>query len=182
MGRAERPKTARANIDPWSREAKEMAKLGTGAMALLAVLMSSGPVSGFVSTSPTTLPARNAQRSQRTLSQGTPSQPAQPSATFGRATLAQGVVAVAVIAAAGRRRAAKHIGRWSQVARCAAKPSAITGKDPLHVIISGAGVGGLLLAKALSKEPTIKVTLLEQAGFRPRHVSPGFICHQQVRL
>ena len=90
MGRAERPKTARANIDPWSREAKEMAKLGTGAMALLAVLMSSGPVSGFVSTSPTTLPARNAQRSQRTLSQGTPSQPAQPSATFGRATLAQG--------------------------------------------------------------------------------------------
>ena len=42
MGRAERPKTARANIDPWSREAKEMAKLGTGAMALLAVLMSSG--------------------------------------------------------------------------------------------------------------------------------------------
>ena len=70
----------------------------------------------------------------------------------------------------------------NQVARCAAKPSAITGKDPLHVIISGAGVGGLLLAKALSKEPTIKVTLLEQAGFRPRHVSPGFICHQQVRL
>ena len=91
---------------------------------------------------------------------------------------------MAVIAAAGRRRAAKHIGRWSQVARCAAKPSAITGKDPLHVIISGAGVGGLLLAKALSKEPTIKVTLLEQAGYGGLstslrvawvHVSPAFI-------
>lgn len=172
MGRAERTKTARANMDPWSGEAKHMVGVGTGAMALLAVLTSSGPVSGFVSTSPTTLPARNAQRSQRTLSQGTPSQPAQPSATFGRATLAQGVVAVAVIAAAGRRRAAKHIGRWSQVARCAAKPSAITGKDPLHVIISGAGVGGLLLAKALSKEPTIKVTLLEQASSFQRFGGP----------
>ena len=47
MGRAERPKTARANMDPWSGEAKHMAGVGTGAMALLAVLMSNGPVSGF---------------------------------------------------------------------------------------------------------------------------------------
>ena len=161
MGRAERPKTARATMDPWEREGtKEMAKLGTGAMALLAVLMSSGPVSGFVSTSSPTLSSRTT-RPTRTLAQGTPSQP-RSSTTLGRATLAQGVAAVAVIAAAGRKRVAKHMGRWSQVVRCA-KSSAITGKDPLHVIISGAGVGGLLLAKALSKEPTIKVTLLEQA-------------------
>ena len=160
MGRAERTKTAKATMDPWEREAKHMVGVGTGAMALLAVLMSSGPVSGFVSTSSPTLPSRTT-RPTRTLAQGTPSQP-RSSTTLGRATLAQGVAAVAVIAAAGRKRVAKHMGRWSQVVRCA-KSSAITGKDPLHVIISGAGVGGLLLAKALSKEPTIKVTLLEQA-------------------
>ena len=162
MGRAERPKTARANMDPWSGEAKHMVGVGTGAMALLAVLMSSGPVSGFVSTSSTKVSSRSARNTQRTLVQSTPSQPVQPT-TLGRATLAQGVVAVAVVAAACRKRAVKHVGRWSKVVRFA-KPSAITGKDPLHVIISGAGVGGLLLAKALSKEPTIKVTLLEQAG------------------
>lgn len=140
-----------------------MAGVGTGAMALLAVLMSNGPVSGFVSTSSNKVSSRSAHNTQRTLVASTPSQPVQPTTTLGRATLAQGVVAVAVVAAACRKRAVKHVGRWSKVVRFA-KPSAITGKDPLHVIISGAGVGGLLLAKALSKEPTIKVTLLEQAG------------------
>eukprot|EP00438_Fugacium_kawagutii_P033290 Skav219619 [mRNA] locus=scaffold628:154722:155768:- [translate_table: standard] len=71
MGRAERPKTAKANMDPWSGEAKHMVGVGTGAMALLAVFMSSGPVSGFVTTSSAPLPSRTVRSTQRTLAKGT---------------------------------------------------------------------------------------------------------------
>ena len=149
MGRAERPKTAKATMDPWDREkAKTMVGVGTGAMALVAVL-SSQPVSGFVPTiSLQVKPAKQVQLAR--------AQAPRASKGVGRTALAQGVVAVAVVAAGQRRMARKA------KVTCMASGE-ITGANPLHVIISGAGVGGLLLAKALSKEPTIKVTLLEQA-------------------
>lgn len=153
MGRVERPKTAKATMDPWDREkAKTMVGVGTGAMALAAIL-SSGPVSGFVPTISMNAKAAKAAKPQVQVARA---QPVQVKGSVGRTALAQGVLAVAVVAAGQRRMARKA------KVTCMASGE-ITGANPLHVIISGAGVGGLLLAKALSKEPTIKVTLLEQA-------------------
>lgn len=174
MGRQERPKTSKANMDPWNDEKKRMAAVGSGAMAVAAVLMSSGPVSGFVSPSSAKLTSRSVQRmAEGAKAQTTPEQSSKPS-TFGRATLAQGAVAAVAVAAVRRRSVGCLAKKASKVIRLAtkAKSSKITGADPLHVIISGAGVGGLLLAKALSKEPTIKVTLLEQAGEGWRGLDP----------
>ena len=162
MGRVERPKTARATMDPWEREGKKMAGAGAAAMGLVAFLASSGPVSGFVGPSPAKLTSKSLQPSQG-AAQAHPTQPVQSTSTVSRTTLAQGVVVAAVAAAAARRKATARGSQKSKVV-CLAKSSEISGANPLHVIISGAGVGGLLLAKALSKEPTIKVTLLEQAG------------------
>ncbi|CAK9045343.1 Zeaxanthin epoxidase [Durusdinium trenchii] len=174
MGRQERPKTSKANMDPWNDEKKRMAAVGSGAMAVAAVLMSSGPVSGFVSPSSAKLTSRSVQRmAEGAKAQTTPEQSSKPS-TFGRATLAQGAVAAVAVAAVRRRSVGCLAKKASKVIRLAtkAKSSKITGADPLHVIISGAGVGGLLLAKALSKEPTIKVTLLEQASSFQRFGGP----------
>lgn len=49
---------------------------------------------------------------------------------------------------------------------------AITTENPLRVIISGAGVGGLVLAKELSKNPKMEVTVLERTDQFKRFGGP----------
>jgi zeaxanthin epoxidase len=49
---------------------------------------------------------------------------------------------------------------------------AITTENPLRVIISGAGVGGLVLAQELSKNPKMKVTVLERTDQFKRFGGP----------
>jgi len=51
-------------------------------------------------------------------------------------------------------------------------PNEITEKNPLHVIIAGAGVGGLALANSLVKNPKMKVTLLEKTDQFKRFGGP----------
>lgn len=168
MGRAARPKKSRANIDPWTREDKVAVGAGAAGAFFLAIMSSSGPSMGFVSTSPAT---SRGVRSHASLQ----AQPVQSrvTATTNRPTaLVQGAVVLAVAAAAGRRRAARQLQRAANIVCNATKSTEISGANPLHVIISGAGVGGLLLAKALSKEPTIKVSLLEQASSFQRFGGP----------
>ena len=72
---------------------------------------------------------------------------------------------------------------WALLAACTSgsarsgfrpKPSLLRFLVPTHWkgVVAGGGVGGLLLAKALSKEPTIKVTVLEQASAFQRFGGP----------
>lgn len=49
---------------------------------------------------------------------------------------------------------------------------AITEENPLRVLIAGAGVGGLALANALSKDPKMKVTVLERTDEFKRFGGP----------
>jgi len=49
---------------------------------------------------------------------------------------------------------------------------AITKENPLRVLIAGAGVGGLALANALSKDPKMKVTVLERTDEFKRFGGP----------
>lgn len=48
----------------------------------------------------------------------------------------------------------------------------ISPENPLRVLIAGAGVGGLALAKALSKNPNMKVTIIEQTSEFKRFGGP----------
>jgi zeaxanthin epoxidase len=48
----------------------------------------------------------------------------------------------------------------------------ITPNDPLKVLIAGAGVGGLALAKVLTKLPNVEVTILEQTSAFKRFGGP----------
>jgi zeaxanthin epoxidase len=48
----------------------------------------------------------------------------------------------------------------------------ITAENPLRVLIAGAGVGGLALAKTLSKNPLVKVTVLERTDEFKRFGGP----------
>lgn len=51
-------------------------------------------------------------------------------------------------------------------------PDEITGENPLRVLIAGAGVGGLALAKSLSKNPLMEVTVLERTDEFKRFGGP----------
>ena len=58
------------------------------------------------------------------------------------------------------------------IASYEAVDGAITEENPLRVIIAGAGVGGLALAKSLSKNPKMKVTVLERTDEFKRFGGP----------
>jgi len=51
-------------------------------------------------------------------------------------------------------------------------PDEITKENPLRVLVAGAGVGGLALAKSLSKNPLINVTVLERTDQFKRFGGP----------
>jgi NADH dehydrogenase FAD-containing subunit len=48
----------------------------------------------------------------------------------------------------------------------------ISAENPLHVVIAGAGVGGLALANAFSKYPHVKTTVLEKTSKFKRFGGP----------
>ena len=162
MGRAARPKKAKATLDPWA--------VGTAsaAGAVLAMMSSASSTMGFVSPAtpslrsslspqPTQLGLKAVQTGMRSSAQG------------GSALSTHGALAVgaALGVAGGIHQRLRKIRLQAQ-----AKPSEISGANPLRVIVAGGGVGGLLLGKALSKEPTIKVTVLEQASAFQRFGGP----------
>jgi zeaxanthin epoxidase len=63
-----------------------------------------------------------------------------------------------------------------------ASNSAITEDDPLHVIIAGAGVGGLALASFLSKDPKMKVSLVEKTSEFRRFGGPIQLASNAMQL
>ena len=170
MGRTERPKKAKATLDPWT----DGGKMAVGASAAGAVLamMSSSPTLGFVSASASAPSLRSslaAQTTQSGLSGLQAVQPRKPAVQGYSALSSQGalVLGAALGVAGGMHQRLRKIRLQAQ-----AKPSEISGANPLKVVVAGGGVGGLLLAKALSKEPTIKVTVLEQASAFQRFGGP----------
>lgn len=77
--------------------------------------------------------------------------------------LAGAVVLVSVVGAGAARRSRKRLNaRKAGYVKLAAK-GPISVDNPLHVVVAGGGVGGLMTAKALSTVPHFKVTMLEQA-------------------
>jgi len=61
-------------------------------------------------------------------------------------------------------------------------PAIITEENPLRVIIAGAGMGGLALAKSLSKNPRIKVTVLERTNKFKRFGGPIQLASNALRV
>jgi zeaxanthin epoxidase len=81
------------------------------------------------------------------------------------------------LSVAGFLRASKRTARSGAKAQKAsvvrqAVANEISEENPLRVIIAGGGVGGLLLAKALTKEKHVKVNLLEQTSQFARFGGP----------
>ncbi|CAE7210352.1 ABA2 [Symbiodinium sp. KB8] len=167
MGRLERPKKAKATLDPWT----DGGKMAVGASAAGAVLamMSSSPTLGFVSAS--SVPSLRGSLAPQTTQSGLQAvQPRMKPAVQGYSALSSPgalVLGAALGVAGGMHQRLRKIRLQAQ-----AKPSEISGANPLKVVVAGGGVGGLLLAKALSKEPTIKVTVLEQASAFQRFGGP----------
>lgn len=58
----------------------------------------------------------------------------------------------------------------------------MSSNDPLRVLIAGAGVGGLALAKVLSKMPHVQVTVLEQTSAFKRFGGPIQLASNAMRL
>lgn len=186
MGRKERVVTRGATLDPWEKEMAE-AKVAVGATAgaaLAALTQMGGASPGFVSGA-----AARSQVAVRPAVAPLAAAPMQPaaSASLSSSAMVGGVVAISAVAA-GLLRASRRTSRRGFQARKvkvvgagASQPSAtarqatgmeVSEENPLRVVIAGGGVGGLLLAKALSKVPTVKVTLLEQTSKFARFGGP----------
>jgi len=72
-------------------------------------------------------------------------------------------VAGGLVVAAGARRAGSSRQKRGRSSVVRLAKGEVTEENPLRVIVAGGGVGGLMTAKALSKVPTLKVKMLEQA-------------------
>mmetsp|Transcript_59981 Transcript_59981/g.111253 ORF Transcript_59981/g.111253 Transcript_59981/m.111253 type:complete len:575 (-) Transcript_59981:53-1777(-) len=103
-----------------------------------------------------------------------------PRATGQSNCLARVTLGAAVLAAASRYSGGRRSHRLRRRATAEkVKPAKvevpkdeISEENPLRVVVAGAGVGGLLLAKALCKVPTIKLTVLEQTSSFARFGGP----------
>jgi len=191
MGRKPRIVTRGATIDPWestTAASKVTAGATTGA-ALMAILQATGTSTpGFVGGA--TL--RGSQLSTRAATMPgarmlAPASTAQMPGAAPNSSAAVGAM-VGGLAVAGYLRASRRAGRGAVQARKGVKvvsteartsatarqavPMEVSEENPLRVVIAGGGVGGLLLAKALSKVPTVKVTLLEQTSKFARFGGP----------
>ena len=167
LGRLERPKKAKATLDPWSADGKKMAVGAASAAGAVLAVISSSPTLGFVSTSgSSSLRTSQMQSMQPAIQARNKPGAVQTQGSFStRGALVIGAALGA--SAAMRQRMIRKTRLHAQ-----AKSSEISGANPLHVVVAGGGVGGLLLAKALSKEPKIKVTVLEQASAFQRFGGP----------
>mmetsp|Transcript_25313 Transcript_25313/g.58806 ORF Transcript_25313/g.58806 Transcript_25313/m.58806 type:complete len:1001 (-) Transcript_25313:112-3114(-) len=191
MGRKPRSDTKTVKLDYWvseeeqlkagissSKKSKVSSTVGAAGLALLASQLTSGGLPTFVHTGRQTATSRtdaslHQQAGQRTHS----SWGHQSSGTYRAAAAAGGAAVMAACHLAGARRlqqrskASPAQSRASTVVRLG-KQDEISEENPLRVIVSGAGVGGLLLAKALSKEPTIDLVVLEQTSSFARFGGP----------
>lgn len=86
----------------------------------------------------------------------------EPHASSSRAPPVFVASTVAAVVAASCSAKAKKAQKRARYVNCSAARE-VSEANPMHVIIAGGGVGGLMTAKALSKVPTLKVTMLEQA-------------------
>ena len=164
MGRVARPKKAKATLDPWTDGKKMAVGAASAAGAVLAVVAST-PTMGFVSTSPSPSLRTSQMQPGFQAVQSRAKNPAVQSRSSSQGALAMGLALG--VAGGMRHRVLRKMRLHAQ-----AKPSEISGANPLKVVVAGGGVGGLLLAKALSKEPNVKVTVLEQASAFQRFGGP----------
>nr|AMV91974.1 zeaxanthin epoxidase [Scrippsiella trochoidea] len=72
----------------------------------------------------------------------------------------------------GRRRAGAAATATAEAPVEVAVADTLSDEEPLHVLVAGAGVGGLALANALARVPKVKVTVLEKTSEFKRFGGP----------
>ncbi|CAE8614771.1 unnamed protein product, partial [Polarella glacialis] len=151
--------------------------VGAGAMAgaaMLAVYSTSGgagaPAFAVAGGRAATAATRHAVASRVTARASAKSSSGEKSSSV--AALVAGAAASGAFALSGNRRGKVSRTFRSSRVKLQAANLEISEENPLRVIIAGGGVGGLMLAKALSKEPTMRCTILEQTNQFARFGGP----------